>query len=40
LGWVLISNYGYIGAAATVLAGSISSLIIPGIWALNKFRNK
>ena len=40
LGLVLISNYGYIGAAATVLAGSISSLIIPGTWTLNKFRNK
>ena len=40
LGWLLISNYGYIGAAITVLVGNISNLVIPGIWVLWKFNKK
>lgn len=40
LGWVLISNFGYMGAAATVLVGNLSNFIIPGIWTLRKFSQK
>lgn len=38
LGWVLISNFGIIGAAWTVLLGSVSNFLIPAIWILRKFR--
>ncbi len=37
LGWDLISNFGYMGAAVTVLIGNISNLLIPGVWAIRKF---
>ena len=40
LGWALISNYGYVGAAVTVLIGNVSNLVIPGVWVLNKFNKK
>lgn len=36
LGWNLISIYGAIGAAVTVLIGSIFNFIIPAIWVLRK----
>lgn len=38
LGYILISRIGYMGAAATVLVGNISNLLIPGIWVLRKFK--
>ena len=37
-GWFLISNFGYMGAAYTVLLGNLSNLLIPAIWTLNKFK--
>lgn len=40
LGWILISNYGIIGAAVTVLIGNIFNLLVPGIWVLMKFSKK
>ncbi len=38
LGWVLITNMGYVGAAITVLVGNISNFLIPAVWALRKFK--
>ncbi len=40
LGWILISNFGYMGAAYTVLVGNLSNFLIPGIWVVNKFRSE
>lgn len=40
LGWYLIKNFGFMGAAYTVLIGNIFNLIIPASWVLNKFRLK
>jgi len=40
LGWFMITNFGIMGAAYTVLAGNISNLLIPGVWVLNKFSKK
>lgn len=37
IGYLLISNIGYMGAAITVLIGNISNLLIPGVWAIRKF---
>lgn len=36
-GWYMVSNFGLIGAAYTVLIGMISNFIIPAIWVINKF---
>lgn len=36
----LISNFGYMGAAYGVLAGTIFNFIVPAIWVVNKFRNE
>jgi len=38
VGWPLISLFGLMGAAWTVLFGNVSNFIIPGIWVLNKFK--
>lgn len=40
LGWYAISNYGYMGAAFTMLAGNIFNFVVPATWVLNKFRKK
>ncbi len=37
LGWVLISSYGFIGAALAVLIGNIFNFLVPAIWALRRF---
>lgn len=36
-GWFLILNYGFMGAAYTVLIGNIFNLIVPAIWVLRRF---
>lgn len=36
-GWYLISNYGLIGAAYSVLFGNIFNFIVPAAWVLRKF---
>lgn len=38
LGWVLISNFGVMGAAFTVLAGTIFNFIVPSVWLLKKIK--
>lgn len=40
LGWFMITNFGIMGAAFTVLVGNISNLLIPGIWSIYKFSKK
>lgn len=40
LGWVLISGFGIMGAAVTVLIGNISNFLIPSFWIVNKFRKQ
>lgn len=40
LGWFMITNFGVVGAAYTVLIGNISNFVIPGVWVLNKFSKK
>jgi O-antigen/teichoic acid export membrane protein len=40
LGLILIPNYGYMGAAYTVVVGNIVNFVIPGIWVINKFKKK
>lgn len=39
-GWVLISQYGTVGAALTVLAGALFNFLIPLIWVLRKLYEK
>lgn len=36
-GWMLISSFGILGAAVTVLVGSIVDFIIPFIWVIRRF---
>ena len=38
LGWVLISSYGIMGAAITVLVGSTFNFIVPVLWVVRKIR--
>ena len=38
LGWQMISLYGAIGAAITVLAGAIFNFVVPLVWVLNKLK--
>jgi O-antigen/teichoic acid export membrane protein len=38
LGWFLISRFGFMGAAITVLIGTIFNFLVPAIWAIRKFR--
>lgn len=38
-GWYLISNYGFMGAALSVLLGNLFNFVVPGMWVLNKFRS-
>lgn len=38
LGWVLISSFGAMGAAFTVLVGNIFNFVVPGAWVLLKIR--
>ncbi len=38
IGWILISNYGSMGAAYTVLISMLSSLLIPGVWFLKNYK--
>jgi O-antigen/teichoic acid export membrane protein len=40
VGWNLISIYGVMGAAWTVLIGQVFNLMVPAIWVLNKIKNK
>lgn len=40
VGWILIQNFGYVGAAITSLVGSVSNFVIPTIWVLGKFKKK
>ncbi|MBI3397556.1 oligosaccharide flippase family protein [Candidatus Woesebacteria bacterium] len=40
LGWLLISNFGYLGASFVVLIGNIFNFIIPAYWIVNKFKTK
>jgi len=37
-GWYLISAFGAMGAAMTVLFGSIFNLVVPLVWVLNKIK--
>ena len=39
-GYFLIWQYGYMGAASTVLLGSVFNFLVPFVWALNKFKEK
>lgn len=39
-GFVLINNFGYMGAAYTMLIGNIFNFIVPGIWVIRKFKEK
>ena len=39
LGWFLISNFGMLGAAITVLVGNVSNFVIPAVWVFNRFKN-
>lgn len=36
----LIYNFGYMGAAYGVLAGTLFNFIVPTVWVVNKFRNE
>lgn len=38
LGWYMISNFGAMGAAITVLVGHIFNFVIPAVWVLRKVR--
>ena len=38
LGWNLISSYGAVGAAATVLVSTIFNFIVPTLWVIPKMR--
>lgn len=40
LGYFLISQFGYMGAATVVLLGTIFNFIVPAIWVIKKFREK
>ena len=37
-GWVLISSFGAMGAAFTVLIGHIFNFVVPAVWVLSKIR--
>jgi len=39
-GWVLISQFGAMGAAFAVLLGSIFNLLVPVIWVLKKIKSR
>jgi len=39
LGWTLVSSFGIMGAAFTVLIGNIFNLAMPAAWVFNKFRS-
>lgn len=38
LGWFLIGQYGYMGAALTMLLGNIFNFIVPAIWVVKEFK--
>lgn len=38
LGWILISNFGVMGAAWTVVAQMMINLVIPGWWVMHKLK--
>lgn len=40
VGWVLISAYGALGAALTVLVGSIFNFVVPAVWVVRKLRRE
>ena len=40
VGWDLISAYGVMGAAWTVLIGQVFNLVVPAIWVLNRINKK
>lgn len=40
LGWLLISRFGFLGAAVTMLAGNIFNFLVPGVWVVKQFRHK
>lgn len=37
-GWFLISNFGILGAAFTVLINNLFAFIIPGFWVIHRFK--
>lgn len=37
-GWYMVSSFGYMGAAYTVLIGNVFNFIIPFVWTLKKFK--
>lgn len=39
LGWILISMYGAMGAAVTVLVGTIFNFLVPLYWGIKKIKN-
>ena len=40
VGWVLISNYGALGAAFTVLIGAIYNFLVPVVWVLRRLKKE
>jgi len=40
VGWILISSFGAIGAAFTVLIGNIFNLVLPAFWVLRRIRTQ
>lgn len=37
-GWYMIANFGYMGAAYTVLIGNLFNFVIPLVWSLKRFK--
>lgn len=40
LGWYLISNFGYIGAAGAIFVGNLGNFVIPFVWVVTKYKQK
>lgn len=38
LGWLLVTNFGIVGAALAILFGDLFGLIVPAVWVINKFK--
>jgi len=38
LGWFLISYFGYVGAALTVLFGNLFNFFVPAVWVIRRFK--
>ncbi len=39
-GWYLITNFGFMGAAYTVLIGNMFNFVVPAFWVVRKFTNQ